>query len=196
MKRYFLLLIGLLVSGLLNAQAPVGRNSIRLGVDLTTLDGPDDIGPRYVGRLARHFRNDRILVAAELGYMRVTSINQPFNDVIPDPNRRERFTGDVSLFVDVMHHPRHALRLGVGLSAWYRRDDIYRGGAALFSPNGLQAVAINRQEHHTLNTGGHVATEYEWLFDPRWSADVRLRLANFNDTGMSFMLGTGISRRF
>ncbi len=196
MKQYFLLFMGLLVSGLLNAQVPVGRNSVRFGVDLTTLDGPDDIGPRYVGRLARHFRNDRILIAAELGYMRVRSMNQSFNDIVPDPNRRERFTADASLLVNVMRHPRHALRLGVGLSAWYRRDDIYRGGSALFSPNGLQAVAINRQEYHSLNVGGHVATEYEWLFDPRWSADVRLRVTNFNDTGMSFMLGTGISRRF
>lgn len=196
MKHYSLLLIGLLVSGLLNAQAPISRNSVRLGVDLTTLDAPDDVGPRYVGRLAHHFLNDRVVVAAELGYMRVTSINQPFNGVVPDPDRRERFTADGSLLVDLMQHPRHALRLGVGFSAWYRRDDIYRGGSALYAPNGLQAVAINRQAYHTLNTGGHVATEYEWLFDPRWSADVRLRMANFKDTGMSFMLGTGISCRF
>ncbi|GAB3010955.1 hypothetical protein [Spirosoma pulveris] len=196
MKHYLILFIGLLASAQLNAQALIGRNSVRLGVDLTKLDGPDDLGPRYVGRLAHHFRNDRVLVSAELGYMRITSINQPFNDVVPEPNRRERFTADVTLLADLMRHPRHALRLGVGFSAWYRRDDIYRGGAALFSPNGLQAVAINRQTSQTLNTGAHVATEYEWLFDPRWSADVRLRLANLNDTGMSFMLGTGISHRF
>lgn len=196
MKNYFLLLIGLLLSEFMYAQAPIARNSVRLGVDLTKLDAPDNIGPRYVGRLARHFHNDRVMVAAELGYMRVTSINQPFNDVVPEPNRRERFTADVSLFVDLMQSPRHALRVGVGLSGWYRRDDLYRGGAAQFSPGGLQSVAINRQQYHTLNTGGHVATEYEWLFDPRWSVDVRLRLANFNDTGMVFMLGTGISRRF
>lgn len=196
MKYYFLLLIGLLMSGLLNAQTPIGRNSVRLGVDLTTLDGPDDVGPRYVGRLAHHFLNDRIVVAAELGYMRVTSINLPFNDIVPEPDRRERFTTDVTLLADLMRHPRHALRVGVGFSAWYRRDDIYRGGAALFSPNGLQAVAINRQAYHTLNTGAHVATEYEWLFYPRWSVDARLRMTNFKDTGMSFMLGTGISHRF
>lgn len=79
MKHYVLLLSILLVSGRLCAQTPqaIGRNSVRLGVDFTSLDAPDAIGPRYVGRLARHFGKDRIVIAAEGGYMRVTSATQP-----------------------------------------------------------------------------------------------------------------------
>lgn len=195
-NRYSFLLGGLLLSGLLQAQVPVGRNSVRLGVDLTSLDAPDAVGPRYVGRLARHFGNDRIVVVAEAGYMNVTSSNQPFNDVDPGPNRRERFTADATVLFDLMRHPRHALRLGAGLSAWYRRDNTYRGARMLVSSTGSQGVAIDWQRNHGLNTGWHVATEYEWLFDPRWSVDVRLRVANFRAVGISSMLGAGIGYRF
>ncbi|RRB15509.1 hypothetical protein [Larkinella knui] len=196
MTRCYFLLVGLLMTASLQAQVLQNRNSIRLGVDLTSLDAPDAVGLRYVGRLAHQFRNDRFLVAAEGGYITKTTLNQPFNEVDPGPNHRERFTADATVFFDFLPHPRHALRLGAGLSAWYRRDDTYRGAAALLAPTGLQGIAIDREERHELNTGGHVAVEYEWLFDPRWGVDVRLRLANLNQAGISSMLGTGISYRF
>lgn len=196
MNRFLFLLGSLLLSGLLHAQTPIGRNSIRLGVDLTSLDAPDAVGPRYVGRLARHLGSDRLVVATEAGYLHVTSPNRLFNDVDPGPNRRERFTADVTVLFDFLRHPRHALRLGVGLSAWYRRDDTYRGARALFTPTGLAGIAVDRHKRHGLNTGGHVATEYEWLFVPRWGIDVRLRLADLEGAGVSSMLGAGVSHRF
>jgi hypothetical protein len=117
MNRYILLLSGLLLSGSLQAQVPANRNSIRLGIDLTSLDAPDDVGLRYVGRIARHFANDRIVVAAEGGYMQITSQNWLSNDVDPGPNKRERFTADATVLFDLLHSPRQALRLGGGLSA-------------------------------------------------------------------------------
>lgn len=191
-----MLLVGLMGATLLNAQVPKNRNSVRLGVDLTSLDAPDAVTPRYVGRLARHFGNDRFVVAAEAGYLTKTTSNYPFNEIDPGPNRRERFTTDATLFFDLLPHPRHALRLGAGVSAWYRRDDIYLGATALFTPAGLQGIAIDRQKRHELNLGGHVAVEYEWLFNPRWSADVRFRLADLSKAGVSSMLGAGINYRF
>lgn len=196
MNRYILLLSVLALSGPLRAQPPIGRNSVRLGVDLTSLDAPDAVGPRYVGRLARHFANDRIVVAVEAGYMCTVSPNRAFNGFDPGPNRQERFTTDATALFDLLRHPRHALRVGAGLSAWYRRDDTYRGARALFTPNGLQGAAIDWRQDHGVITGGHVATEYEWLFDTRWSVDVRLRVANFRDAGISSMLGAGIGCRF
>lgn len=197
MNHYVLLLGGLLLVGSLRAQTPVlGRNSIRLGVDLTSLDAPDAVGPRYVGRLARHFGNDRVVVAAEAGYLYVTSPTQPFNGVDPGPNRRERFTADATVLFDFLRHPRHALRLGVGLSAWYRRDDTYRGATLLSAPADPPNVAIERSQRHGINTGVHVATEYEWLFTSRWGIDARLRMADLRGAGISSMLGAGVSYRF
>lgn len=196
MIRHYILLVSLLWTTSLSAQVPQHRNSVRLGVDLTSLDAPDAVGPRYVGRLARHFGNDRFVVAAEAGYMARSTSNHPFNEVDPGPNQRARFTADATVFFDLVPHPRHALRLGAGLSAWYRRDDIYRGATALFTPAGLQAIVIDRQKRSELNLGGHAAIEYEWLFDSRWSADVRFRLADLSQAGISSMLGAGISYRF
>ncbi|MCY7357761.1 MAG: hypothetical protein LH609_09875 [Rudanella sp.] len=196
MNRYILLIGSLLLSGTLQAQSPYGRSSVRLGADLTSLDAPDAVGTRYMGRLARHFKNDRIVVAAEAGYLYISTLTQLFNGIDPGPNRRERFTADATVFYDFLRHPRHALRLGVGVSAWYRRENTYRGARILSSPSSTGGVAIDRQQLHGLNTGGHLATEYEWLFNSRWGLDVRLRVANLKGAGISSMLGGGISHRF
>ncbi|KAA9347788.1 hypothetical protein [Larkinella humicola] len=196
MPRFSLLLIGLLWTTSVHAQVIQNRNSIRLGVDWTSLDAPDAVGPRYVARLARHFGHDRFLVAAEAGYLRKTTSNQLFNEVNPGPNQRERLTVDLTVFYDFLRHPRHALRLGTGWSAWYRGDDIYRGARAAFTPTGLQAVVIDRQKRHELNMGGHVALEYAWLFAPHWSVDMRVRLADLNRAGISSMLGGGLTFHF
>lgn len=192
MNRFILLATSLLLSGLLRAQSPPNRYSVRLGVDLTSLDAPDDVGPRYVARLARHLRQDRIIIVAEAGYMRITTANQPFNAIDPGPNRRERFTTELSVLVDALSNPRHALRLGGGLSAWYRRDDLYRGASTI----GRDSYAIDRRVQRGLTTGWHLAAEYAWRFDERWSVDGRLRVTSLQQTGVSSALGAGISYHF
>lgn len=187
---FFLALLGLARS--LQAQSQIGRNSFRLGVDMTSLDAPDAVGPRYVGRLARHFRQDRLIVTAEAGYMRVTTTNQPFNGVDPGSNRRERLTAEITALADALPTPNHALRLGAGLSAWYRRDNIYQGATTV----GRDNVAIDRRSRRELNTGWHVAAEYEWLFLPNWGVDIRLRVTDLGTAGISSALGSGITHRF
>jgi hypothetical protein len=192
MNRFLLLATSLLLSGLLRAQSPLLRYSARLGVDLTSLDAPDDVGPRYVARLARHLHQDRIIIATEGGYMRATTANQLFNAIDPGPNRRERFTTELSVLVDALASPRHALRLGGGLSAWYRRDDLYRGASTL----GPDSYAIDRRLKRGLTTGWHMAAEYAWRFNEGWSVDGRLRVSSLQEAGVSSALGTGISYHF
>ena len=187
MNRFILFATCLLLSGLLRAQSPLNRYSARLGVDLTTLDAPDDVGPRYVARLARHLHQNRVIIAAEAGYMRITTANQLFNTIDPGPNRRERFTTELSVLVDALSNPRHAFRLGGGLSAWYRRDDLYRGASTL----GRDSYAIDRRIQHGLTTGWHLAAEYAWRFDERWSVDARLRVTSLQEAGVRSALGTG-----
>ncbi|WP_461139857.1 hypothetical protein [Spirosoma pomorum] len=192
MNRFIVLAIGLLFSGLLRAQSPFHRYSARLGVDLTSLDAPDDVGPRYVARLARHLGQDRIIIAAEAGYMRVTTANQLFNTIDPGANQRERFTTELSVLVDALSSPRHALRVGGGLSAWYRRDDLYRGATTL----GRDSYTIDRRIQRGLTTGWHLGVEYGWRFDEHWSVDGRLRLTSLQEAGVSSALGTGLSYHF
>lgn len=192
MNRFILLCTALLLAGSLRAQSQIGRNSVRLGVDLTSLDAPDAVGPRYVGRLARHFRQDRLLITAEAGYMRLAMANQPFNGIDPGVNRRTRLTADVTVLADLLPNPNHALRLGGGLSTWYRQDDIYMGATRV----GLDNVAIDRRSRREVNTGWHLAAEYEWVFVPNWGIDARFRVANLSAAGISSMLGMGISHRF
>ncbi|MBD2757767.1 hypothetical protein [Spirosoma validum] len=192
MNRFILLATGLVISGVLRGQSPLKRYSARLGVDLTTLDAPDDINPRYIARLARHLRQDRIIIAAEAGYMHITTTNQLFNTIDPGPNRRERFTTELSVLVDALSSPHHALRLCGGLSAWYRRDDLYRGASTL----GGGSYAIDRRLQRGLTTGWHLAAEYAWQFDERWSVDGRFRVSSLQEAGVSSALGTGISYHF
>lgn len=129
--------------------------------------------------------------------MHLIRANELFNDVDPGPDRRERYTADLTLLYDLLPQPRHALRLGAGVSVWAQRDDTYRAARALFSPTGLQGIAIDRQQRLALNSGLHAAAEYEWLFTPRWGADFRLRVVELNGAGAtSMMAGAGISHRF
>lgn len=192
MNRFIFLLALLGLAHSVQAQNQMGRNSLRLGVDLTSLDAPDAVGPRYVGRLARHFRQDRLVITAEAGYMRVMTTNQPFNGVDPGNNQRERLTADITALADALPNPNHALRLGAGLSAWYRQDNIYQGATMV----GRDNVAIDRRSRHQLNTGWHVAAEYEWLFLPNWGIDIRLRITDLGVAGISSALGSGIIYRF
>lgn len=194
MKPYYVLLLSLLLANPLFAQKQIhtDRVSIRAGVDLTSLDAPDDVAPRYVGRLAYHFAQDRIVAAAELGYLKHSSPNLPFNDADPGPNHRQRLTADLTVFYDLIGHPRHALRIGAGLSGWGRSDDLFRGARM----NDGRVIVVERQQTTALNFGSHLATEYEWLFTQYWAVDVRLRMANLRGAGISSSLGLGISCRF
>lgn len=192
MNRFSLLLICLLFPIAIQAQTASYRSSARLGVDMISLDAPDAMAPRYVARLARHFRNDRLILAFEGGYARLVKANPTFNTFDPGSNRRERLTADITLLWDVLPDPRHTLRLGGGLSAWYRYDDLYQGAATI----GQDSFVINRQAQHRGATGGHLAAEYEWRFNPRWGLDARVRVVTLREAGTSAILGTGINYHY
>lgn len=192
MNHFSLLLICLLLPNAIQAQTVPYRSSARLGVDIISLDAPDAVAPRYVARLARHFRNDRLVLAFEGGYARLVKSNQLFNTFDPGPNRRERLTADVTLLWDVLPDPRHTLRLGGGLSAWYRHDDLYRGAATI----GQDSFVVNRQAQQRGATGGHLAAEYEWLFNTRWGLDARVRVVTLREAGTSAILGMGINYHY
>jgi hypothetical protein len=197
MIRNILLISGLLLTLSATAQSPKSfRNSIRLGANLTTVDMPDGRGTHLVARFARHLAKDRIVIALEGGILSGRSSNLPFNGFEIEPNRHHRLTSDLTAFLDLLPSKTHALRLGFGLSAWYRNDDVYRGATVLGGLNNPLNVAIDRSQRSGINTGTHLAAEYEWLLDPHVGLDVRFRFSDLRKAGISSTVGAGLNFRF
>jgi hypothetical protein len=182
-----------------NAQSFVHQHSIGVGLERIGLDGPDDIGNRYLLRYARHFRNDRLVLVSNLGY--VNALNRRYlqgaGDYYVTGKPRERFTADVTLAFDFIKHPRHAFRLGAGPSLWYRRDEPL-GAVNYTVSSGGEVTNVRAQWQpliKELNYGFNVLVEYEYALTDRVLASASLKFVDLERAGPSSIYGLGLGYR-
>ena len=162
-----------------------------------SLDAPDDGGLRYGLRLARHFGNDRIVVAGSLGYLEASEFRIAPNDAPLGNDYRKRLTADLTFFFDFLRSDRHALRIGGGPSGWYRRDNLLMGYSTVVRPDGTAAAAtIQREDIRAINIGYHLTGEYEYLVSPRVLLSGRVSWADLSKGGISSIVGLGVGYRF
>ncbi|QJD77389.1 hypothetical protein [Spirosoma rhododendri] len=192
--RLFLLTLTAILLSTLSTYAQYYRNTGRVGVDFMSLDAPDDTGFRYWVRYDRHLAQDRIVLSGTLGYANVANRRQYTlsTPVIFDGRPRQRVTADLTLSYDFIRSYRHALRLGGGLSVWYRQDDVVRQ-ISLVPGN---APAIDHVEINETNVGYHLTAEYEYALTTRVVAAGRFGLANLGEAGISSLVGISLGRRF
>ncbi|MFC5409057.1 hypothetical protein ACFPMF_07060 [Larkinella bovis] len=185
MKRFWAIL-GFWVMGVSAALAQKidYKNAIRVGVDYLSLDAPDSGGNRYLVRYARHLGNDRIVLEASLGYLKVSNSQLLPSQFVFEGRPRKRITTDVMASFDFVRNPQHALRLGIGPSVWYREDDVVR--SARYEGT---TVTIENRKIDEVNIGGNVAVEYEIVVFDRINLGVRAGLTNFKTAGISSMVG-------
>jgi hypothetical protein len=195
-----LVTLGLLLVANAHAQTPdypVYRQSVGVGFERVGLDGPDDIGNRYVLGYARHLLKDRVSIGATMGYMSV--LNERFidGDVYVYGKRRKRVTADLTASFDFVRNPRHAFRIGAGPSLWYRRDEPLGGVNYTISSGGK--VTLTRVEWQPLvkeyNYGFNVLVEYEYALTERLLASVKLKFASLERAGPSSIYGVGLGYR-
>lgn len=173
------------------------RNSIRVGVDYMSLDGPDDLGFRYVARYARHLANDRIILEGSIGYLSIENRQSIFNNFYFTGRPRQRVTTDLTVMYDFLGHPRHALRLGGGPSIWYRKDDDLREARSVTNQNGqITGVTTRSEKVEEANFGYNLAAEYEYLLVSRTTLGGRIGIANLNRAGISSIVGINVGYRF
>ncbi|WP_420150810.1 hypothetical protein [Spirosoma sp.] len=187
----------LFIGSFATAQVINYNNSIRIGIDYISLDAPDDLGIRYGLRYARHFANDRIVVAGSLGYLSIKNRRQVANNFYFEGRPRQRITADLTALYDILRSTRHAFRLGGGLSVWYRSDEILREARSVPGQNGQPAgIEIVSEKANETNVGFHLVAEYEYLIGSRTSLGAQVGMANLDKAGISSFAGINVGYRF
>lgn len=193
------LLIIVLVITLGTAQAQTYRHSVGIGVERVGLDAPDGSGNRYLARYTRHLRQDRLALQGAVGY--ISALNRRYlgDNYFFDGRRRERFTTDVTLSFDFLKSPRQALRLGIGPSAWYRREDRLESVRYSFTSTGeVTNLRPNWQAERELNWGYNLLLEYEYALTRHvvMSGNVKLVSTSAPAGGFNAIYGLGAGYRW
>ena len=194
--KFFCLLPLICTSLVAHAQLPAYRHSVSLGFERVGLDGPDDIGNRYLGRYARHLFKDRLTVEAGLGYMSVLNRRYIVNDFFVDGKRRKRITSDLTFAFNFLRTPRHAFRLGAGPSLWYRKDQQFGGGTVTVSSDGtVSNPRIKWFTEEQINYGFNVLIEYEYAFTQHFTLAPRVSFVSLERAGQSSIYGLNLGYR-
>lgn len=199
MKTSLSLLFCLLLCFKTYAQTPAYRHSLGVGFERVGLDAPDAIGNRSLLNYSRHFRNDRLIVGANLGYLNV--LNKRFlpntNDYYVYGKRRERISADVTLAFDFLKHPRHALRLGAGPSLWYRQDQLIDDAryTVNLTTGEVTNVQVKWRQEKEFNFGFNVLIEYEYALTDQLLISGKVKFVDLNKAGQSSIYGAGIGYR-
>lgn len=200
MKLFLLpFLLGSLVAVDVQAQSQAQtppRYSLGIGLEKMGLDGPDDIGTRYLLSLGRHWHHDRVVVTANLGYGWADNHRPlPFSNAYVEGKRRERVMLDMTASFDLIKHPRHAFRVGAGPSLWYRRDEQLMFAPSMIDAQGQLTRRLYWQPVTELNPGLNALVEYEFALTNRLLLRVNTKFADIRAAGPSTLYGGGIAYR-
>lgn len=198
MKTVLFLLLCLAMASAVQAQDTGYRHSLGVGFERVGLDAPDATGNRYLIRYARHLRNDRIVLAANLGY--VNALNRRYlpltNNVYVTGKRRERFTVDMTASFDLIRHSRHALRLGAGPSLWYRQDELMGPSRyTVLADGSVTNMQINWFTEKEANFGFNVLAEYEFAITEKVVVSGNIKFVDLGKMGQISIYGGGIGYR-
>ncbi len=199
MKVLLLITLSAVTIGTAQAQTSTYCHSVGIGVESIGLDAPDASGTRYLVRYTRHLRQDRLTLQGALGYASVLNRRHLGNDDYIYGRRRQRFTADVTLAFDFLKSPRQALRLGVGPSAWYRREDVLQSLRYSFGPTGeLINVQADWQQERKLELGYNLLLEYEYALTSHVVVSGNVKLIDVNEPGggISAIYGLGAGYRW
>ena len=179
------------------AQLPAYKHSVGLGIEHVGLDAPDGVGARYLGRYALHLFKDRLTVEAGLGYMSALNRHYFVDDIFIDGKRRKRVTGDLTFAFDFLRTPRHAFRIGVGPSLWYRKDKLV--GRTVFSIRSDGTVinprVLSWYQVEQINYGFNVLIEYEYAFTQHFTLAPRVSFVSLERAGQSSIYGLNLGYR-
>lgn len=149
-----------------------------------TLGGLDGTGLHYQVRYAKHLASDRLLTALSVGYFqknwRDHIAPDSYSTLTIDGDKLRRISLDLSILVDLLPAPHHALRVGGGLSYWYRSDNLVTGGSSKWSSDkGVYDIQQSRVSEQAWNLGYHLTLEYEKRLTRQLAVTGKVGWANF-----------------
>lgn len=198
MKHIFLLLSCLLAALPGRAQVPYvpAKNVIALGTDFLGIDPNNGLKYRFAVDYRRYTARDRIGLGLSVGFMN----SQRQTILVPDfvsvgTNTRQRITVDMTASYNLLRSVHHALRLGVGPSAWYSADDLFVKVDPYPVPSGTPIYAQRRQTTGW-NVGGHGLIEYTYALALNTQVSLHTGAAIVGPTGVSPLFGLRAGYRF
>ena len=199
-KKIFLTLsAGLFCYSALQAQSTSSPNRLSAGVDYVSLASVPDPGLGYRVGYAKNLAAGRFMVGGNLGYISAPGVVGSYGEYRSEGRKSERFTADLTLSYDLLNQERQALRLGVGPSVWYRKDDEFRGYDVIIESIELgtvKGVNFERKQVNEPNFGFHLTGEYEYLVTQRIALAGRAGFTHFFKTGFNPMAGVSLGYRF
>jgi hypothetical protein len=174
------------------------RYAFGVGLERVGMDAPDAVGNRYLLRYARYLHHDRLVVAANVGYMGVRNrVYLPgAADYYVEGKRRQRVTTDLTVAFDFMRHPRHALRLGAGPSLWYRQEELANSiYYALRADGSVTDVRAAWRAEKAFALGINALLEYEYALTDQFLVSGQVKFVDLGKGGQSAIYGGGLGYR-
>jgi hypothetical protein len=174
------------------------RHAFGVGLERVGLDAPDAVGNRYLLRYARHLHHDRLVVAANLGYLSVRNrVYLPGAAAYyVEGKRRQRVTTDFTAAFDFIRQPRHALRLGAGPSLWYRQEELSDGiHYTSYADGSVANVRATWRSEKAVAVGLNLLLEYEYALTDHLLLSGNVKFVDLGKGGQSASYGGGLGYR-
>ena len=198
MKHICLLTSCLLISLRGIAQVPyvAAKNAIQIGADYIGIDPTNGLRFRYSFDYRRYLARDRVSISMAFGFAN----SQRTRVLVPDmvsvgTNTRQRATVDLTASYNLLHSVHHALHIGGGPSAWYRRDDLFVKVDPYPVPSGTQPL-VERQETAGWDIGAHGTIEYTYALALNTQVSLHTGATVIGPSGIAPLFGFRAGYRF
>jgi hypothetical protein len=179
MKKIILTVLLCFCQGLLNAQIPAYKNSVRVALSTTYVKGDNRRQSpvlNYALIYSHQLGNSRWL--AETGFSYSSRYVQeqitPFQFLFPG-DRSQLVTADFTFLYNLLKSNRHALRIGAGPSFWYAQNGLLENIGGIVGPNGqVMDIVFIRKYSHDINLAVNGRADYSYAFTPRIILGVRV----------------------
>lgn len=193
MKNLFYILITLLslfFGNTLYAQ----KNRIGVNYSLTTLDLPDDIVNNYQVNYQRNI-SKRLFLFSDINFIYYNGIEDLLYIL---PEKRRRIGLDLGLKFAIIKYKENYLKLGIGLSNWYRNDDLIKEikfelNSVDNKPKIIDYYPVNLESN---NLGFNLNSDLEISLSKKIYTEGHIKIINVYKGGIISILGLGIGVKF
>ena len=180
------------------AQVPYlrSKNAVQLGPDYIGIDPDNGLKYRYAFEYRRYVARDRVSLGATVGFLH----SQRATVLVPDlvsvgANTRRRVTVDLTATYNMLRSVHHNLRLGLGPSLWYHRDDLFAKVDPYPIPTG-EDPTVTRRQTEGLNVGTHALLEYAYALALDTQVSLHTGVAIVGPSGVAPFFGLRAGYRF
>jgi hypothetical protein len=155
------------------------KNRVGIGLQLTSLDAPDDVVRVPTLNYQRQFLK-RIFVNAQFTYINRNTI---FLEQVPE--FRTKFGLDFTPYFAILKYKENYLKIGIGASFWHRDEEL----RSSWSIQNGTITNYKTIEYNEWNIGYNAMSELDIALSKRMTLAANFGFINLNQAGISSVLG-------